>query len=118
MYIWIRLFDQFGKIPWQLRGGGGEGVATFNGQCPLILYKNLLPTAPELKEYNDNGVKYFTHRSCVSTYTTQTHIKRYTKKREADDNESIDDSSKRTRRSDFGNFSFQTDLYFPWERML
>ena len=45
MYICIRLFDQFGKIPWPLRGGGGGG-RDFNGQCPLILYKNLLPTAP------------------------------------------------------------------------
>ena len=68
----------------------------------------------QITEWKKNQVKCFTHRSCVSTYTSQTHIERYLKKRAAE-TESNEGSSKRTRRSDVGTFSFQTDCIFCGE---
>ena len=65
-------------------------------------------------EGRESDVKCFTHRSCVSTYTSRTHIERYVKKR-AVENETSEGSSERTRRSDAGVFSLQTDCIFCGE---
>ena len=66
----------------------------------------------ELEAYIDSEFSTFTHISCVSTYTSRTHINRFLKRK----GDAIDCTGaspmKRRRRSGTPKFSFQTHCLF------
>ena len=58
-----------------------------------------------------HGISFYSHRNCLSTYTSKTHISRAIKKRKSVSNDG-ETSSKISRRSSIASFDFKQDCFF------
>ena len=73
---------------------------------------NFFDTIEQLKQV---GLVIASHRDCISTYTSKTHINRYLKKRRQDGKNGVPDS-KKSRRSSETAFDFSTNSLFCGKR--
>jgi hypothetical protein len=92
---------------------------TSNNESVICLTKTRLLTINEASKLRDDDlhlsikqeVEYVTHKSCVSTYTSRTHINRYLK-RQTTSSASTSICSKRTRRSETNVFRWLEHCLF------
>ena len=76
------------------------------------IYNDELYSELEAKTENNSEYSIYVHRSCVSTYTSHTHVERFLKRKGGATGNTSVSPMKRRRRSGTPKFDFQKDCLF------